>query len=50
MKVRYGEKEVKEQELQLIILFCDQLEKHLVEKLGKKKMFFDRFVFLHFNQ
>ncbi len=48
MEVRYGEKEVKEEELHLVMQFRNQYEKHLYEKLGKRKMFFDRFVFLHF--
>jgi predicted ABC-type ATPase len=50
MRVRYGEKDVKEDELRLVMQFCKELEKHLELKLGKRKMFFDRFVFLHFNQ
>jgi len=49
MKVRYGEKEVKEEELQLAIQFCNKLEEQIKEKIGKRKMFFDRFLFLHFN-
>lgn len=50
MRVRYGEKEVAEEELRLVMQFCQELEKDLKEKLGKRKMFFDRFLFLHIYQ
>jgi transglutaminase-like putative cysteine protease len=48
MKVRYGENDIKEEELRLVLGFCNEFRSYLKEKLGKRKMFFDRFVFLHF--
>lgn len=49
MRVRYGDKEPQGRELQTVIKFCKELEKYMYVKLGKRKMFFDRFVFLHLN-
>lgn len=50
MKVRYGEHEVKSDELNAVMDFSRQLQNNLKEKLGKRRMFFDRFLFLHFYQ
>ncbi len=47
MRTRYGGKDVKESDLEIVIKFCKHFEKHLYLKLGKRKMFFDRFIFLH---
>ncbi|WMJ85269.1 transglutaminase-like domain-containing protein [Anaerocolumna sp. MB42-C2] len=50
MGVRYGEYEVKTEELKLVMDFLKYFKYHLQEKLGKRRMFFDRFLFLHFYQ
>jgi hypothetical protein len=50
MSVRYGEKEVENEELQLVLEFCNHFREYLIEKSGKRKMFFQRFIFLHFYQ
>jgi cbb3-type cytochrome oxidase subunit 3 len=50
MRVRYGEHEVKAEELNAVMDFSRQIQNYLKEKLGKRRMFFDRFLFLHFYQ
>ncbi len=50
MGVRYGEHEVLADELKLVMDFSKHFRYHLQEKLGKGRMFFDRFLFLHFYQ
>lgn len=50
MKVRYGENNINDKELRLVLEFSNEFRSYLKEKLGKRKMFFDRFVFLHFYQ
>jgi hypothetical protein len=50
MGVRYGENEVEIDDLKLVIDFSRYFRYHLQEKLGKRRMFFDRFLFLHFYQ
>lgn len=47
MRTRYGEKDVKESDLTIVIKFSRDFEKYLYLKLGRRKMFFDRFMFLH---
>lgn len=48
MSARYGEKEVAKGELLIVLEFCNHFKEYLIEKSGKRKMFFQRFVFLHF--
>ncbi len=50
MGVRYGEYEVSTQELREVMEFLKFFRYHLEEKLGKRRMFFDRFLYLHFCQ
>lgn len=50
MKARYGEKDIKPEDLSMVNQFCFDLKEHLTEKRGKRAMFFDRFLFLHFYQ
>lgn len=50
MEVRYGEYEVKTEDLKLVIDFSRYFSYHLQEKEEKRRMFFDRFLFLHFYQ
>lgn len=50
MRVRYGEHEVKAEELREVMDFSRYFRFHLQERLGKRRMFFDRFLFLHFYQ
>jgi hypothetical protein len=50
MGVRYGEYEVNTQELKEVMEFSKFFRYHLEERLGKRSMFFDRFLYLHFYQ
>lgn len=50
MGVRYGEYEVNTQELKEVMEFSKFFRYHLEERLGKRRMFFDRFLYLHFYQ
>ena len=50
MGVRYGEYEVNAQDLKEVMEFSKFFRYHLVERLGKRRMFFDRFLYLHFYQ
>ena len=50
MGVRYGEYEVNTQELTEVMEFSKFFRYHLEERLGKRRMFFDRFLYLHFYQ
>ena len=50
MGVRYGEYEVNTQELKEVMEFLKFFRYHLEERLGKRRMFFDRFLYLHFYQ
>lgn len=50
MGVRYGEYEVNTQELKEVMEFSKLFRYHLEERLGKRRMFFDRFLYLHFYQ
>lgn len=50
MGVRYGEYEVKAHELKEVMEFSKLLRNQLEERLGKRRMFFDWFLYLHFYQ
>lgn len=50
MAVRYGEYEVKTDELKKAMDFAKSFRHYLEERLGKRRMFFDRFLYLHFSQ
>jgi hypothetical protein len=47
MGVRYGEYEVSTQELKEVMEFSKFFRDYLEERLGKRRMFFDRFLYLH---
>lgn len=49
MGVRYGEYEVSEKELKEVIEFLKSFKYHLEKRLGKRRMFLNRFLYLHFN-
>lgn len=50
MEVKYGEYEVKADDLGKAMDFAKSFRYYLEERLGKRKMFFDRFLYLHFSQ
>jgi hypothetical protein len=50
MKVRYGNHVVSERQLNLVTSFLIQYKKEITKKQGTFKMFFDRFLYLHFRQ
>jgi hypothetical protein len=50
MGVRYGEYEVNTQELKEVMEFSKFFRDYLEERLGKRRMLFDRLFYLHFYQ
>ncbi|WOO39033.1 transglutaminase-like domain-containing protein [Anaerocolumna sp. AGMB13020] len=50
MGVRYGEYEVKTQELKDVMEFSKDFRYYQEQRLGKRKMLLERFLFLHFYQ
>lgn len=50
MGVRYGEYEVKTQDLKEVMEFSKYFSYYLEERLGKRRMLLDRFLYLHFYQ
>lgn len=50
MGVRYGEYEVNTQDLKEVIEFSKYFRYYLEERLGKRRMLLDRFLYLHFYQ